>query len=83
MIGSLEVTHEIIFTIPSVIQISSINSIRLRFNIGKNSILLIYRDSRTDVNEEELWKTNITEINNCVDLAAKSLGNYCHNISTV
>ena len=46
-------------------------------------ILLIYRDSRTDVNEEELWKTNITEINNCVDLAAKSLGNYYHNISTV
>ena len=43
-------------------------------------ILLIYRDSRTDVNEEELWKTNITEINNCVDLAAKSLGNYYHNI---
>ena len=27
MIGSLEVTHDIIFTIPSVIQISLINSI--------------------------------------------------------
>ena len=41
MIGSLEVMHEIIFTIPSVIQISSINSIRL--NIGKprmNSVVL-------------------------------------------
>ena len=35
MIGSLEVTYELIFTIPSVIQISSINSIRLRFNLVK------------------------------------------------
>ena len=37
MAGSLEVTHEVIFTIPNVIQISlisSINSIRLRFNLG-------------------------------------------------
>ena len=34
-IGSLEVTHELIFTIPSVIQISSINSIWLGFNLGK------------------------------------------------
>ena len=32
MIGSLEVTHEIIFTIPGVIQISSISSIQLRIN---------------------------------------------------
>ena len=35
MIGSLEVTHELIFTIPSVIQMSSFNSIPLRFNLGK------------------------------------------------
>ena len=38
MTGSLEVMHEVIFTIPSVIQISSIssiNSIRLRYNLGK------------------------------------------------
>ena len=35
MIGTLEVMQEIIFTSPSVIQISSINSIRLRFNTGK------------------------------------------------
>ena len=35
MIGSLEVTHELIFTIPSVIQISSINSIRRIFDLGK------------------------------------------------
>ena len=35
MIGSLEVMHEIISTILSVIQISSINSIRVRFNLGK------------------------------------------------
>ena len=38
MIGSLEVTHELIFTIPSAIQnssISSISSIQLRFNVGK------------------------------------------------
>ena len=35
MIGSLEVTHELIFTVPSVIQIRSINSISLRFNLGK------------------------------------------------
>ena len=35
MIGSFQVMYELIFTIPSVIQIgsiSSINSIRLRFN---------------------------------------------------
>ena len=35
LIGSLEVTHELIFIIPSVIQISSINSIRLRLILGK------------------------------------------------
>ena len=38
MTGSLEFTHERIFTISSVIQISSIssiNSIRLRFNLWK------------------------------------------------
>ena len=35
MIGSLEAMHELIFTIPSVIQICSISSIRLRFNLGK------------------------------------------------
>ena len=35
MIGSLEVTHDLIFAIPSVTQISSINSIRLIFNLGK------------------------------------------------
>ena len=38
MIGSLEVMHELISTIPSVIQIcsiSSISSIRLGFNLGK------------------------------------------------
>ena len=35
MIGSLEVTHELIFTIPSAIQNSSISSIQLRFNVGK------------------------------------------------
>ena len=35
MIGSLEITHEFIFTIPSVIQISSIKSIQLIFNLGK------------------------------------------------
>ena len=35
MIGSLEVTHELIFAIPSVIEISSINSVRLRINLGK------------------------------------------------
>ena len=38
MIGSLEVMHELIFTIPSVIQIcsiSSIDSIQLSFNLGK------------------------------------------------
>ena len=34
-IGSLEITHELIFTILSVIQNCSINSIRLRFNLGK------------------------------------------------
>ena len=41
MIGSLEVMHELMFTIPSVIQISSIgsiNSILLRFNLGKPRI---------------------------------------------
>ena len=41
MIGGLEVTHDLIFTIPSVIQISSINSIRLRFNLGKPRIILL------------------------------------------
>ena len=35
MIGSLEVTHELIFTIPSVIRISSISLIRLIFDLGK------------------------------------------------
>ena len=43
MIGSLEVTHELIFTIPSVIQIYSINSIRLKFNLGKPP--MIYLDA--------------------------------------
>ena len=43
MIGNLEVTHELIFTIPSVTQINSINSInsiRLKFNLGKPRIIL-------------------------------------------
>ena len=35
MIGHLEVTHKLIFTIPSVIHISLISSIQLRFNLGK------------------------------------------------
>ena len=35
MIGSLEFTHELIFTIPSVIQISTINSIWSRFNLSE------------------------------------------------
>ena len=35
VIGSLEVIDKLIFTIPSVIQISSINSIHLRFILGK------------------------------------------------
>ena len=35
MIASLEVMHELIFTIPSVIQICSISSIQLSFNLGK------------------------------------------------
>ena len=35
MIGCLEVTHELIFTVPSAIQIGSISSIQLRFNIKK------------------------------------------------
>ena len=35
IMGSLEVTHEQIFTIPSAIQISSISSIQLRFNLRK------------------------------------------------
>ena len=38
LIGSLEVTHELIFIIPSVIQISSINSIRLRLILGKHQL---------------------------------------------
>ena len=41
MIGSLEVTNKLIFTIPSAIQISlfsSMNSIQLRFNLGKSQI---------------------------------------------
>ena len=44
MIGSLEVTHELIFTIPSVIQIcsiSSINSIQLKFNLGKPRLICV------------------------------------------
>ena len=44
MIDSLEVTHELIFTIQSVIQISSISSIdsiRLRFNLGKPRLISI------------------------------------------
>ena len=40
MIDSLEVTHEMIFTIPSAIQISPINSIQLRFNLGKPRMAL-------------------------------------------
>ena len=42
MIGSFKVMHELICAIPSVIQISSIssiNSIRLRFNLGKPGII--------------------------------------------
>ena len=38
MVGSLEITHRLIFAIPSVIQISSINSIQLKFNSGKPQI---------------------------------------------
>ena len=34
----------------------------------------ILRDSKGDMNEEELWMRNIIEINNCVDIAKKSLG---------
>ena len=45
MIGSLEVTHELIFTIHSVIQFSSINSVRLRFNLGKSQLIFIERVS--------------------------------------
>ena len=43
MIGSLEVTHELLFTIPSVTEISSISSIRLRFNLGKPRLSLTSR----------------------------------------
>ena len=39
MIGSLEVTHKLIFTIPSVIQI---NLIWLRLNLGKPRISYVY-----------------------------------------
>ena len=56
MIGSLEVKHEIILTIPSVIQISSINSNQLRFNLGKpqmNSIIV-------DLHLEKILFTNVT-----------------------
>ena len=56
MIGSLEVTHEIILTIPSVIQISSINSNQLRFYLGKpqmNSIIV-------DLHLEKILFTNVT-----------------------
>ena len=35
MIGSLKVMHKLTFIIPSIIQISSINSNRLRFNLRK------------------------------------------------
>ena len=48
MIGSLEVMQELIFTIPSVIQISSIssiNSIWLRFNFGKPQMWLYQWES--------------------------------------
>ena len=41
MIGTLDVTHRLIFTIPSVIQINSIRSIRLRFNLGKPRMLAV------------------------------------------
>ena len=36
MIGSMEVTHEITFTIPSVIQLTQLT--QLRFNLGKPQI---------------------------------------------
>ena len=39
MIGSLEVTDEIIFIIHNVIQISSINWIQIRFNLGKPQLV--------------------------------------------
>ena len=42
MIGTLEVTHELIFTIPSVIQIRSINSIRLRIILEKPWMAVAY-----------------------------------------
>ena len=35
MIVSLDVMHKLIFNIPSVIQISSVSSIQLSFNLGK------------------------------------------------
>ena len=44
MIGSLEVMHEIIFTIPSVFQIS-ISSIRLRFNLRKPRLSCVIQNS--------------------------------------
>ena len=54
MIGSLEVTHELIFTIPSVIQICSINSIRLRFNLEKPQIFRYQFCSRGITNTENI-----------------------------
>ena len=41
MVSSLGVMHELILTIPSDIQISSINSIRFRFNLGETSITVM------------------------------------------
>ena len=46
MIDSLEVTHELIFTIRSVIQIYSNNSIRLRFNLGKPKMYYVVRKAQ-------------------------------------
>ena len=46
MIGSLEVMHELIFTIPSVIQVCSIDSIRLGFNFGKPRVQGKHRERR-------------------------------------
>ena len=43
MIGSLEVMYELTVTIPSVIQICSISSIRLSFNLGKPRLVMVNR----------------------------------------
>ena len=41
MIGSLEVTHELISTIPSVIQIRLINLIGPKFDLGKHRLCVL------------------------------------------